>query len=114
MEEVDKTQMLAIWLVFQHSSNQYRKKYMPLLEEAAKSGALDQTAIAMMKDRTLKDDGEAQVYGTQVVKNNTTGEWELYTLENPGFVNKRRAEIGFEPLQEYLNRWDITFNVPQQ
>lgn len=114
LAEVDKTQMLAIWLVFQHSSNQYRKKYMPVLEEAAKSGALDQTAIAMMKDRTLKDDGEAQVYGTQVVKNNTTGEWELYTLENPEFVNKRRVEIGFEPLQEYLNRWDITFSIPQQ
>ena len=112
LEEVDDIQMSAIWVVFQHGDNVNRKKYLPLLEQSAKKGDLKATQIAMMKDRTLMMDGEPQVYGTQVKKNGN--EWELYDLENPETVNKRRAEMGFGPIQEYLERWNIEFNIKQK
>lgn len=111
LEEVDDVQMSAIWVVFQHGDNDSRKKYLPLLEESAKNGDLKPTQIAMMKDRTMMMDGEPQVYGTQVSKNGE--EWVLYELSNPETVNKRREEMGFEPIQEYLKRWDIEFNIEQ-
>ena len=111
LNEVDEIQMNAIWVVFQHGDNANRKKYLPLLEQSAENGDLKATQIAMMKDRTLMMDGEPQVYGTQVSKNGN--EWVLYELSNPETVNKRRAEMGFEPLQDYLKRWDIEFNVKQ-
>ena len=109
--EVDDIQMSAIWVVFQHGDNANRKKYLPLLEQSAKNGDLKATQIAMMKDRTLMMDGEPQVYGTQVSKKGN--EWVLYELSNPETVDKRRAEMGFEPLQGYLKLWDIEFNVEQ-
>jgi hypothetical protein len=111
LEEVNDVQMSAIWAIFQHGDNDNRKKYLPLLEKSAKNGDLKATQIAMMKDRTMMNDGEPQVYGTQVTKNGN--EWVLYKLENPETVNKRRAEMGFEPLQDYLKRWDITFDIKQ-
>jgi hypothetical protein len=111
LKEVTDVQMSAIWVVFQHGDNANRKKYLPLLEKSAKNRDLKATQIAMMKDRTLMNDGEPQVYGTQVTKNGD--KWILYNLENPETVNKRRAEMGFEPLQDYLKRWDIEFNVKQ-
>lgn len=111
LQEVSNLQMTAIWLVFQHGDNQNRKKYLPLLEIAAKNGDLEVTQIAMMKDRTLMMDGEPQLYGTQVSKRGD--QWALYNLAYPETVNKRRAEMGFEPLQEYLNNWNIKFNVEQ-
>ena len=111
LEEVDDVQMSAIWVVFQHGDNENRKKYLPLLEKSAKNGDLKATQIAMMKDRTMMMDGEPQVYGTQVSK--VGNEWVLYDLANPETVNKRRAEMGFEPLQDYLSRWNIEFNVKQ-
>lgn len=111
LEEVDDVQMSAIWVVFQHGDNANRKKYLPQLELSAKNGDLKATQIAMMKDRTLMMDNEPQVYGTQVTKNE--GEWTLYNLDKPETVNKRRAELGFEPLQEYLVRWNIEFNIKQ-
>jgi hypothetical protein len=114
LEEVDNSHMLAIWLVFQHASSTYRKKYFPLLEDAAERGDLDHTQIAMMKDRMLMEEGKPQVYGTQVIKDTTSGAWILYKLEEPELVNKRRAEIGFGPLEEYLRRWDIEFGVEQR
>ncbi|HKL91029.1 MAG TPA: DUF6624 domain-containing protein [Allomuricauda sp.] len=112
LNEVDDIQMSAIWVVFQHGDNANRKKYLPLLEQSAKNGDLKATQIAMMKDRTLMMDGEPQVYGTQVTKNGN--EWVLYKLSNPETVNKRRAEMGFGPLQDYLERWDIKFNIEQE
>ena len=111
LSEVDDMQMSAIWVVFQHGDNVNRKKYLPLLEQSAKNGDLDATQIAMLKDRTMMMDGEPQIYGTQVTKEGN--EWVLYELSNPETVNKRRAEIGFGPLQDYLKRWDIEFNVEQ-
>jgi len=111
LNEVNDVQMSAIWVVFQHGDNVNRKKYLPLLEKSAKNGDLKRTQIAMMKDRTMMNDGEPQVYGTQVTKNGD--KWVLYDLENPETVNKRRAEIGFGPLQDYLKRWNIEFNIKQ-
>lgn len=112
LDEVDDIQMSAIWVVFQHGDNANRKKYLPLLEQSAKKGDLKATQIAMMKDRTLMMDGEPQVYGTQLTKKG--GEWVLYELANPETVNKRRMEMGFGPLQDYLQRWEIEFKVEQE
>ena len=114
LAEVSQEQMLAVWLVFQHTDNKYRKKYLPMLKEAANRGALDQIAIATMEDRVLALDGKPQIYGTQLRENKQTGEMDLYEIIDPEYVDKRRAEIGFEPLQEYLNRWNIRFDVPQK
>lgn len=112
LEEVDEIQMSAIWAVFQHGNNANRKKYLPLLKQSAKNGDLKGRQIAMMIDKTLVHDGEPQVYGTQVKPNGK--EWVLCDLEKPETVNKRRAEMGFGPLQEYLERWNIEFDVKQK
>lgn len=114
LAEVNDVQMAAIWAVLQHSSNKHRKKYMPMLEAAAKNGDIGWGTIAMMKDRTLMEDGQPQIYGTQVSRNSQSGEWELFELTEPEFVNKRREEVGLGPIQEYLDRWNIDFKVPQQ
>ena len=56
---------------------------------------------ALMKDRILMDDGKPQIYGTQ---------WhngKLYKLESPENVNKRRKEMGLEPLEQYLKIFNI-------
>lgn len=111
--EVGPQQMMAIWLVFQHADQKYRKAYFPLLKEAAENGDLQLTQIAMMQDRILMDEGKPQLYGTQVKTNSATEDFELYDLENPESVDQRRAEVGFGPLKEYLQRWDIDFNVEQ-
>lgn len=111
LEEVNETQMSAIWLTIQHGDHENRKKYFPLLEQSAKNGDLRSTEIAMMKDRILMGDGKPQVYGTQITQKD--GQWVLYELSDPESVNKRRTEIGFGPIEDYLKRWNIEFNVKQ-
>jgi hypothetical protein len=114
LAEVTENQMSAIWLVLQHSENQYRKQYLPSLIEAAEKGDLRKSQIALMKDRILMKEGSPQIFGSQVIKNNETGKWELYSLAEPEYVDRRRKEVGLGPLEEYLKRWDIKFDVNQK
>ena len=108
LEEVNDVQMAGIWAVLQHAPAFYQKKYIPLLEKSAENGDIKWGTIVMMKDRALMDDGEPQMYGTQI-KNG-----ELYDLFEPEYVNQRRAEIGMEPIEEYLKRFNVEFDIEQK
>ena len=112
-KEVSKKQMSAIWLVFQHADNKNRKKYFPLLKKSAKNGDLSKSNIALMEDRILMMDGKPQIYGSQISINEATDKLELYTLEKPETVDKRRNEVGLGSLKEYVKKWNIEFEIKQ-
>ena len=105
LNEVNQEQMGAIWLALQHTENKYRIKYFPLIEKAVKNGDLSKEQYALMKDRILMDEGKPQIFGSQI-KNG-----KLYDLEAPETVNERRQEMGLEPIEDYLKRFDITFDA---
>jgi hypothetical protein len=104
LNDVTQEQMDAIWLGLQHNTNNmYRIKYFPLIEKAVKNGDLSKEQYALMKDRMLMEEGKPQLYGSQI-KNG-----KLYDLESPETVNKRRQEMGLEPIEDYLKRFGISF-----
>ena len=108
LNEVNDVQMAGIWTVLQHAHPEYQSKYISLIEESAKKGDLKWSVIALMKDRALMYEGKPQIYGSQ------TNNGELHDLFEPEYVNQRRAEIGMEPIGEYLERFGIDFTVEQK
>ena len=104
----------VIWLVIQHAPTKYQKHYFPMFEDLVASDQLKRSSLAMMEDRILMADKKPQKYGTQVTKNKATEKWELYQLENPEQVNERRLEVGFGPIERYLKRWDINFDLSKR
>ena len=114
LNEVNQEQMSAIWLVFQHADNYHRKKYLPLLKKSAQNGDIGKSQIALMEDRILMMDGEPQIYGSQITKDQETNKWKIYDLKDPERVDKRRREVGLGPLKEYVLNWDIEFNIEQK
>lgn len=108
LDEVNDVQMAGIWAVLQHAPAEYQSKYISLLEESANKGDIKLSVIALMKDRALMYEGKPQIYGSQVSNG------KLHELFEPEFVNQRRSEIGMEPIEEYLQRFGIEFNVEQQ
>ena len=108
LQEVNDVQMAGIWGVLQHAPPKYQSKYIPLLEKSAKNGDVKWSVIALMQDRALMYEGKPQIYGSQF-KNG-----ELYNLYEPEFVNQRRSEIDMQPLEDYLQRFGIQFNVEQK
>lgn len=113
LNEINQSQMSAIWLVFQHADNYHRKKYLPQLKKSLENGDLRKSQMALMEDRILMMDGKPQIYGSQISQDRENGGWKIYDLQNPETVDKRRAEVGLGPLSEYVSHWDIEFNVKQ-
>jgi hypothetical protein len=107
-------QLTTIWLVIQHSTTKYQKKYLPIFKQAAKNGDLDIRNILTMEDRILMSEGKPQIYGTQVHKIESNGQFELVETIDPEYLNQRRLKVGFEPIEVYLSNFGIKFNVEQK
>lgn len=109
LDQVNQTQFNAIWMVIHHSSDpKYMEKYFPIFEEAKVRGDMRPQDYATVKDRLLMRRGEPQIYGSQIRRG------KLYNLIEPEYVNQRREEVGLGPIQEYLDFFNIEFDVEQK
>lgn len=97
----DSQGFLTIFLVIQHGSKDMRTKYFKDFKDLSEHGHFDKGIVVLMEDRILMDAGKKQKFGTQVIKNQY-GKWELYPVDNPDSLDRRRKEIGLKPIQEYL------------
>ena len=101
----------ALWLVIQHAPQDIQEKYVPLLRESVKGGESKGSHLALTEDRILMRQGKKQLYGSQVRRDNETGNYYLYPVENPHTLNERRAELGMSPIEEYIARWKIKWDA---
>jgi len=101
---------MTLFLVIQHSGLESQLKYLPVMREAVKKDNASPANLALLEDRVALRQGRRQVYGTQLAIDEETGEPYVEPLEDPDNVDKRRAEMGLEPLQDYLSgsgmKWD--------
>ncbi|HEY4652045.1 MAG TPA: DUF6624 domain-containing protein [Pontibacter sp.] len=102
----------AAFLVIQHSDKAIMEKYLPLLREAVTKKEAEKSQLALMEDRYLMYNDKPQLYGSQVHTNPTTQQQELYKVEDEANLDKRRAEMGLEPIKDYLKRFGIEYTPP--
>ncbi len=101
----------TLFLVIQHADLETQIKYLPMMLDAVKLGNANGQDIALLKDRIALRQGERQIYGSQVYKNYDTGESYVYPVVEPEKVNERRAEVGLEPIEEYLKHLDMIWDI---
>ena len=111
--EVGKQGNNTLFLVIQHADHLTQEKYLPIMREAVKKGNASSNALALLEDRVALDEGRKQIYGSQVFMYSDTNKYSVRPLEDPDSVDKRRAEVGLQPIALYLDRWGITWNVEQ-
>ncbi len=100
----------TLFLVIQHSDLKTQEQYLPMMREAVKDGNADPGLLALLEDRVALQQGKRQTYGSQIGQNNN-GEYYVMPLEDPDNVDKRRAEVGLEPLQNYLANWGLSWDA---
>jgi hypothetical protein len=110
---VGKKGNLTIFLVIQHSDRKTQEKYLPMMKNAVKYGHASASNLALLEDRVALGQGKKQIYGSQIGRNKITGKYYILPLEDPENVDKRRAEIGLAPLQEYVKQWKIIWSLEQ-
>lgn len=98
---------LAAFLILQHANLPQQEKYLPIVQAAADRGDVERYHLAMLQDRVLMRQDKLQRYGTQLWNDPSTGRFGLYPIEDSAGVDARRAEIGLEPLEDYLRGMGI-------
>lgn len=92
----------AAWLLAQHADRDpaFQRQCLGLLTAAVGQGEASAAELAYLTDRVLLAEGQPQVYGTQAQWRD--GRCVARPLRDPARVDERRAEVGLEPLSEYL------------
>jgi hypothetical protein len=102
----------TLFLVIQHSDYETRQKYLPMMREAVENGNARASSLALLEDRVALEKGEKQIYGSQIAGNSESG-YFVRPLIDPDNVDKRRAEVGLVPIQDYVSRWGIVWDVEE-
>jgi hypothetical protein len=101
--------------VIQHADNEIRIKYLPMMRKAVKEKKLEPRFLVRAEDRIATERGDLQIYGGQMKYYPETKSFNLWPVFDPINIDKRRAEIGLEPIAEFLkNRFDFEWNLEEQ
>jgi hypothetical protein len=103
----------TLFLVIQHSDQTTQEKYLPIMREAVKKGKAQGSSLALLEDRVALRQGKKQIFGSQIGRDTETQIYYVSPLEDPDNVDKRRAEVGLGKLAEYVNNWQIKWDVEQ-
>lgn len=104
---------MTLFLVIQHADLSTQEAYLPMMKNAVKIGNANPSSLALLEDRIALRKGEKQIYGSQIGRNPKTGEYYVSPLIDPDNVDKRRAEVGLGPLQEYVAKWNIVWDIAE-
>ena len=107
-------QASTAFLVIQHADIEIQEKYLPILTAAAEKDELRYSSLALLIDRVRMRQNKPQLYGSQLQRNEETGGWEFYYIEDEKNVNKRRTEVGLGPLEDYAKRFGLDYTVPKE
>lgn len=101
-----------MWLLVQHSDQDvaFQKRALALLKHAVEKGDAPKRHLAYLTDRVRVNEGEKQLYGTQVQIVNA--QVVLQPIEDPEQLDQRRAEMGLCPLEEYLKMLQEMHHLP--
>ena len=87
----------AAWLILQHTDLAKQQKYLPLVREAVSNKELAPRCLAYLEDRILVQEGNPQIYGTQMYFN-AQGKLECAPIEDEANVDIRRESMGLPSL----------------
>lgn len=100
----------TLFLVIQHADHKTQLKYLPMMREAVKNNKARPSSLALLEDKVALRDGKKQIYGSQIGRF-ASGEFYVQPLEDPDNVDKRRAEVGLQPLTEYVSLWQLKWDA---
>jgi len=103
----------TVFLIIQHADLETQKKYLPIMKEAANEKEASWSSLALLIDRIEIREGRPQIYGSQISRDQE-GNFKVFEMIEPEYVNQRRKEVGLPPLENYVKNWGITWEVEQK
>jgi hypothetical protein len=103
----------TLFFVLQHAELPMQVKYLSMLRTAVKEGRAKARHLAFVEDRVALRQGKKQIYGSQVGWDMRANSYFVLPLEDPDHVDQRRAAVGLPPLAEYLQNWQLKWDVQE-
>ena len=103
----------TFFVIIQHSDLKTQQKYLPMMRTAVKEGKTEARWLALLEDRVALGEGRKQIYGSQIYFNKKTNKSYVAPLDDPDNVDKRRKEVGLDPLSHYLKPMDLIWNLEE-
>lgn len=101
--------------VIQHSDNEVRVHYLPMMRQAVKDKKLEPRFLVRAEDRIATERGDLQIYGGQMKYYPETKSFNLWPVFEPENIDKRRTEIGLDSISIFLkNRFNFEWNLEEQ
>ena len=101
--------------VIQHADNEIRLKYLPLMRQAVQEDKLEARFLVRAEDRIATERGDLQIYGGQMKYYPETQSFNVWPVYDPVNIDKRRAELGLEPIAIFLkNRFNFDWDIEEQ
>lgn len=101
--------------VIQHSDNEVRLQYLPMMRQAVKDKKLEPRFLVRAEDRIATERGDLQIYGGQMKYYPETKSFNLWPVFEPKNIDKRRTAIGLDSIAIFLkNRFDFEWNLEEQ
>jgi hypothetical protein len=101
----------TLFLVIQHADLETQEKYLPMMREAVSKENAKASSLALLEDRVALRKGQKQIYGSQIGRDQETGEYYVLPLIDPDNVDQRRAKVGLGTIQDYISNWEMTWDV---
>ena len=91
----------AAMLIMTHTRDHaWQVSLLPMLTNLADAKKIDGSALALVVDKELVFEGKLQRYGTQF-KQLEDGSIAMYSVEDPGGLDRERAEVMLPPIDVY-------------
>jgi hypothetical protein len=101
--------------VIQHSDNEIRIQYLPMMRQAVKDKKLEPRFLVRAEDRIATEMGNLQIYGGQMKYYPETKSFNLWPVFDPENIDKRRTAIGLDSIAIFLkNRFNFEWNLEEQ
>lgn len=102
----------AAFLIVQHADHDpaFQKEVLTLLREAYRSGEASGEHLALLTDRVLVAEGKPQRYGSQA--DIVDGKIVVKPVEDETNLDRRRAELGLPPMNEYIELMRKAYGLP--
>ena len=89
----------AALLIIQHSGVETKERYLSILRQAVEDGEEEPAPLAQLEDEVSVAKTGYQIYGTEISLD--TGVPVLVPIQDPEGLERRRAEMGLQPIAEY-------------
>lgn len=100
--------VMGAYAVVQHAPREYMQRYSSMVQKSTERGDISKADFARFDDRLRMRNGQPQRYGTQV-NTDVKGISTFWKIEDEENVDKRRAEVGYEPLAEFAKRHKVSY-----